>query len=182
MKKSGCGGILSLAFAALFLLVSSGCRRVENTVWAEFCNIPADGWDPIHVYSLQPWPIDSIVHPEDRFDIALGCRFRTGDHPRFLHLSYSLSLEDSILKSDTVTLELLPPPNRPGGHGAYAVYEVIDTVMRNIELHPGTTLDLRNLTNPAQTAGILEIGARLSLTGHREEKWWDFSTIRTLSL
>ena len=54
--------------------------------------------------------------------------------------------------------------------------------MRNIELHPGTTLDLRNLTNPAQTAGILEIGARLSLSGHREEKWWDFSTIRTLSL
>ena len=182
MKKPGFSRYIILTVMGLILAVSSGCRRVENTVWAEFCDIPSDGWDPIHIYSLQPWPVDSVVNPGDRFDIALACRFLTGNHPRHLHLAYSLSLYDSILRSDTLTLDLLPPRKRPGGYGSYGVYEVIDTVIRDIELIPGTPLDLRNLTTREQTAGILEVGARLSLSGHNDGNWWDFSKIRDLSL
>lgn len=163
--------IVGILAVLTFICVGTGCRRVENVVWAGFESLDPEGWDPMHVCSFSPWPVDSLVSPADRYILAVGCRFAAGRHPGRLHMALLLQDDEKVLYSDTITLRLTPPPDRPGGRGAYAVYEVLDTVMTDLRLSPGITLDIQNLTVPDQTRGVIAVGARLSLAGASSPHW-----------
>ncbi len=172
MKLARTYHAFTAALLMLMLLIGgTACRRVDNVVWADFEPLDDNGWDPIRICSFSPWPVDSVVSPEDKFTLAVGCRFRASHHPAKLHLGVRLLDEEHMILSDTMTLLLTPPPDGPGGRGAYAVYEVLDTLKRDLTLSPGLLLEIQNLTVPEQTRGVIAVGGRLSLTNHSALSW-----------
>lgn len=60
--------------------------------------------------------------------------------------------------ADTLRISLDEPEAGPGGRGAYAVYEKVDTLARHLVLQPGYLVELQSLSPLDQTAGILDIG------------------------
>lgn len=160
-------GIISVILASAALLFS-GCRRVDNVVWSKYAPLPTEGWDPINVIPFFPWPEDSIADPADRYSLIVSVRYPATRTFAPLHLAVMQEDESGWSASDTVTMQLLPPPNTPTGRGTYGVYESVDTLARNIALRPGYCVEIQTLSVPERTAGLLDIGLILAIEEERK--------------
>ena len=73
--------------------------------------------------------------------------------------------------SDTLAVDLLPPQSTPVGRGTYAVYETVDTLLREIDLKPGYCVELQSLSMTDNTKGIIDIGMILEVDNYKESSF-----------
>lgn len=156
--------IIHAILIVCLLAAMSGCRRVNEVVWADFKDIPAEGWDPIYVMGFDPWPCDSVNRPGDRYDLTLTVRYSARKRQTPLRLIVRQMSEEALISSDTLTLDIIPPAVHPGGNGAYGVFEFSDTVARNLTLPDGYFVELQSLSPPRPDSGLINIGLSLSST------------------
>lgn len=152
--------LLSLLAAIPF----ESCRRVDNVVWSEFAAVGKKGWDPVMSQEFMPWPFDSVTNPSDRYTLAVCVRHLSRKPLAPLHIIATQEWEDGRSQSDTLRIQLVPPPNTPSGRGAYGIYETLDTLTTDLRLSPGYRVTLRSLSPSEQTRGLTNVGLVLSLS------------------
>lgn len=146
------------------IILSTGCRRIDNVTYAGFEDIASDGWDPAYVLGFSPWPVDSVMAPGTTYDVNICVRYSARFRPTPLHLIV-MSENGDTQTSDTITIRLEPPASKPGGRGSYGVYEVTRQIASHLALQNGYLVELRSLTAKDNTRGILNIGVQLVENG-----------------
>ncbi|MBD5236563.1 MAG: gliding motility lipoprotein GldH [Bacteroidales bacterium] len=167
MRNKQFGIYIICAVAALFW---GSCRRVDDVVWSKYISIPEDGWDPMNVLPFYPWPVDSVNNPQDRYSLLLSVRFHEDKCPAPLHLIVIQEDDNGMSRRDTVRMDIRIPKTGPAGKGSYSIFEQSDTILRNIRLTPGYSVELQSLSYSTNTAGLREIGLILSLDNHIRTK------------
>ena len=152
----------------LFLLTGS-CGRLDRVEYSDFRDIEAEGWDPLRYLEFFPWPVDSTRAAYASYDLILYVRYTGRCTLRQLPLlveSESLAGIGSE-KPDTlhVNVELYTAGGNKKGKGPYTIYEVLDTLARDIRVTPGYTVTISNLLDAGSTQGVRSVGLILSRTG-----------------
>lgn len=158
------GPYMLSAILCLLACTWAGCRRVDNMSYSEAEQFGADGWDPIRIVEFHPWPGDSVVGPNERFDLTLTLRYNADKAQYEIPILLHQEDDHGAISTDTLRLRLRDIHGNPRGRKSLALYEVNDTVRRGFKLTPGYIVELRNLSDRENTVGVLDVG--LTLTDH----------------
>ena len=132
--------------------------------YSKFYDFGSDGWNPAECLEFNPWPADSVMNVGDKYDLILSLRY--SGKCRLSRLPIRIEQVSLSLSPDTTFLEI-PLTTEKGtrrGKGSYTIYEVSDTIARNITLTEGYTITLFNPLDAQSTSGITNIGLILSRT------------------
>lgn len=161
---------LIFAPVVILLLLTTGCRHVDRVVYASFADIPAEGWDPLFTPVFNPWPVDSIMTPTDRYDVELVVRCTSTCQPESLPVVVEQSDSSGRVTADTLFIPLqkdlssrAPLPMIRSSRLSTLIKECSDTIARDFHPAPGWNVTLYNLLNQKETKGILSIGVVMEI-------------------
>lgn len=160
MKRLNLISITLILFMGMSLFGAS-CIRDNNTVYSEFADIPNSGWDPVRVIPFSPWPIDSVISPNDRFNMNLTIRH--DGHLSIDTLSILIT-EESLDGIQEKTIQV-PVRNSKGkylGKREYALYETSVPIHRDFKLPRNFGITLTPLAARASTSGLRNVGVSLN--------------------
>lgn len=159
------------AVITTFLIILSGiimlfgsCRRVDNVVYSEFANFDNEGWDPVCVLPFSPWPMDSILTHADRFDLILTLRYAPNYPSSEIPLEISEEDENGVFATNRLTVRLRDKNGKPRGRKSLYLYEISDTLHRDMQLSDGYVVNIATLSPPSNTQGLRNLGLTLALT------------------
>lgn len=159
------------AVISTFLIILSGmmtlfgsCRRVDNVVYSEFANFDNEGWDPVCVLPFSPWPMDSVLNPADRFDLILTLRYAPNHPSSEIPLEISEEDENGVFATNRLTVRLREKNGKPRGRKSLYLYEISDTLRRDMQLSDGYVVNIATLSPPSNTQGLRNLGLTLALT------------------
>lgn len=92
----------------------------------------------------------------------------------------SISLEHTAPDSARLTIPLLSKGGHPVGNGNLGIYETADTVARAIRIPEGFVVSLSSPLPSEQTAGIIDIGIKLSRSGQADFNIYDYIPVKDL--
>lgn len=159
------------AVITTFMIILSGmitlfgsCRRVDNVVYSEFANFDNEGWDPVCVLPFSPWPMDSILTHADRFDLILTLRYAPNYPSSEIPLEISEEDENGVFATNRLTVRLRDKNGKPRGRKSLYLYEISDTLHRDMQLSDGYVVNIATLSPPSNTQGLRNLGLTLALT------------------
>ncbi len=164
VPSKGPAGWITLVFILSFLAITNvSCLHTENIVYSEFRNIGEEGIPEDWEYEFSPFPSDSSMAINGRFDLILAIRYTEECKAREVAMNieeFSLGQE----RPDTLnaTLQLFNEFEEPLGKGIYTVYEITDTIRRNIKIVDGYSVSVSSPVPMEKTKGINAIGIILS--------------------
>lgn len=147
----------------LLALLNVSCLDTENIVYSEFMNIGEEGIPEDWEYEFLPFPSDSSLAVDGRFDLILAVRYTEECKAR----EVVMDIEEFSLKQerpDTIgaALQLFNEFEEPLGKGIYSIYEITDTIRRNFKIEDGYSVSVSSPVAPDKTKGIRAIGVILS--------------------
>lgn len=151
---------------ASFVALASSCTRSIPAAYSEFADIPESGIPLDAEYEFTPVPLDSTEVGNGRFDLILVVRYSNRLKARSVILNVEeISLDDMSPDSTSVDLALFGDDGRPLGLGNYGIYEISDTLRRNISIPEGYSVTISSPMLPESTTGIKSLGLILSRSG-----------------
>lgn len=138
------------------------CRRVDRTVFASFVDIGETGWDPVNVIGFNPWPLDSVSTPSDRYGLSVIVRFDPATAPSGLPLFVRLEDENGEIATDTLRIVLKDDDGHPRGRKSLVLSEVAHEIRRDLSLTDGFSVELTTLLPADMTRGITNIGVKMT--------------------
>lgn len=148
--------------AIVMISIITGCRKVDNTLYMRYVDVPSDCWRYPELINFMPWPADSADYrPDMKVDIVLYTRFRI--NPPIAPLPVLLNVEDctGTIRNDTIFLQTFTPDGKPSGPARHGVAEIADTLFSDFTLKPELSISLIPLDNSQRTNGILNLGIKL---------------------
>lgn len=146
------------------IMLFGSCRRVDNVVYSEFANFDNEGWDPVCVLPFSPWPMDSILTHADRFDLILTLRYAPNYPSSEIPLEISEEDENGVFATNRLTVRLRDKNGKPRGRKSLYLYEISDTLRRDMQLSDGYVVNIATLSPPSNTQGLRNLGLTLALT------------------
>lgn len=152
----------SLLGVAIFISFSPACTEINNVEYSKFYDFGNKGWSPDECLEYMPWPGDSVVDGGRRYDLVLCLRYSA--KCKLSRLPIRMEQVSLSMSPDTTLLEipLITEAGYRRGKGSYTIYEISDTIARNIALSDGYTVTLFNSLDAVATEGITNIGIILS--------------------
>lgn len=156
-------GIARRALMAFMMpmLIASGCRNVRDTLYAAYADIPSSGWNPAEPVIFQPFPADTSLVGE-KMTLILCARYRTSKPLPPLPLLVSIEDEKEVMRNDTLFLRTFNSDGNPIAKGVLGIAEVTDTLLHDFTLEKGLSVSISPLLPPIDSAGLLNIGIKLS--------------------
>ena len=151
---------LLLYLSAIAVLAS--CNRAEKVAYSDFVAFGEDGWDPLCVVGFTPYPADSLAPPGERFDLILTLRYSPRDLSQSIPLEITEEDENGITDTERITIKLCDDKGEPLGKKGIALYEISDTLRRNISLPDGYALSVSSLSPPENTLCLRNLGITLT--------------------
>lgn len=150
-----------ILLAALTALCS--CTRISGVRYAEFVDIPSGGIPSGWVYDFNPADADSTLCTSGPLDVILVLRYARDCASRQVILDIEqTSLAQARPDSARVTVSLFGNDGKPLGNGTYGIYEIQDTVARNVSVTDGYQISLSSPLPSSSTAGIKSVGIVLA--------------------
>ena len=143
------------------LIMSAACRRVDNTLYAKYADIPSQGWEPNEPVNFMPWPSDSAFAGH-AMDLMLCVRFRDAEPIGSLPLLITVEDDEETLLADTIRLVTFSKAGEPLGTKSHGVVDREDTLLRGFTLRPGLSVSLSSLAPAERSIGLLNIGLKMS--------------------
>lgn len=153
-----------MSFLRVLLLVSvslalCSCKRWTGVEYSEFVDIPSSGIPQICVYDFSPEFEDSVCREVLPNFLVLSVRYTVNCPSRSIILDIEeMSLTHTIPDSTTVELPLFDEEGKPLGKGNYGIYEVNDTIRKNMKVPEGYTVSVSSPLPPEKTKGIRAVG------------------------
>ncbi len=159
--------LLPALILTLGVIISAGCRRVEDTVYSHFQRIESSGWNPDDYITFMPWPADSAATFKERYDFILHFRYKASRKIKPFPILLTVEDDEGNFRTDTIRVELFSPSGKPLGSGERGLYLLSDTLLRNRTLLPGTLVTLAPLAPQQMSRGLLDIGLSLTVSKSR---------------
>lgn len=153
--------LTQLIIVAVLMTAGASCRRVGNVVYADFAAFGTEGWDPVCVVPFSPWPVDSVVTPDDRFDLILTLRYSPGEVPMEIPLEITEEDENGIAGTNRISIRLRDKEGKPRGRKGLWLYEISDTLRRGFRIPDGYLVEIASLSPSSHTRGLRNIGLTL---------------------
>lgn len=163
MSKNAVITTFMIILSGIIMLFGS-CRRVDNVVYSEFANFDNEGWDPVCMLPFSPWPMDSILTHADRFDLILTLRYAPNYPSSEIPLEISEEDENGVFATNRLTVRLRDKNGKPRGRKSLYLYEISDTLHRDMQLSDGYVVNIATLSPPSNTQGLRNLGLTLALT------------------
>lgn len=141
-------------------LLFTACGRDDRVVYADYVDIPTEGWSRKEFCSFETASIDSTLfdNPQGRYNVILSIR-HTGECPYAeLFLPAVQSVDSCTALPDTLHVRL------SGGDGAWrgthskGIYTLTDTLLTHTPLPPRYSLRLYQAMPPERLTGLLSVG------------------------
>lgn len=163
------GRMASLAGVAIFfvmLFIAGSCGRLDKVEYSDYRDFGPQGWDPARYLEFTPWPADSSRAAYAHYDLLLYVRYSDKCGLQSLPVvveTVSLSGIGSE-RPDTlmVSVPLYSSTGERKGKGSYTVFEVLDTLRKDISVVPGYRVTISNPLDAPSTRGLVNIGLILS--------------------
>lgn len=149
---------VSCIFALLFVLCC--CSHNDNTVYADYVDIPSDGWSVNEFCEFNTAEHDSTLFADSsaRYNILLTVR-HTGECPYSeLFLPAVPMVDDFNLLPDTVHMRLDNGSGQWRGSHAMGIYTVTDTILKSAQLPPLFGLRIFHAMPCEKLTGLLSVG------------------------
>ena len=150
-----------LTLLAIGIVFLPSCRRVENVVYADFEDFGSMGWDPARLLPFVPWPMDSIVTPEDRFELVLTVRYSPSIQTSIIPLEITEENADSVFATTRVNLKIRDENGELKGRKGISLYEYSDTIRSSFSIPDGYQVELQSLAAMEDSYGLRSIGFTL---------------------
>ena len=154
MRKFAIISILSLCLGA--------CVPGHND-YSEFANLPAKGWAYSHPVTFIPTVADSICHGT----MVLTIRHGNAYPYRNLWLEFSHIGADSLMRHDTLNVELADIYGRWHGSGLGTSFQYSDTISTDFVLYRDAGLKVRHIMRTDTLPSVEQIG--LSFTSRENQ-------------
>lgn len=152
--------------AAALAAVLGACTGLSPVEWSEFASIDPEGWDPLMSVEFVPEPSDSVAGWHTGCDVVLCLRYRAAAAPTRVPLEVLQENADAdTLSCRVVDLVLADRYGRPTGHGEHGVYEVRDTLCRDIDMPEGYRVTCSLPQGAAAPRGLLDVGIVVTHAG-----------------
>ncbi len=149
--------VVALTMALTGCMMLPGCHADSLPAYSEFVDIDPELWSPGVPAELAPWPRDSALRISP-FRLDLAVRY-TLSAPDTLKMAVSMIALDIEERTDTVSLQLIAPDNKPSGRGSYGFYTAEMSVMSGDTLPAGLRVSAEPLY---PVRGIVSAGLILS--------------------
>lgn len=148
--------------------VAVACAEISDTDYSSFADIPAEGMPQGWEFVFNPTQSDSAAILSGHHDVVVVARYTNECHSR----SISLDIEEISFSNPTpattrVEIDLFGDDGRPLGTGVYGVYEIADTIHRQIEIADGYSIAVSSPLQFTQTRGMKAIGIVIPRSGSR---------------
>lgn len=150
-----------LARLLLFALPSAlrGCGDIRTPDYSEYTHIPPEGIPQGWEFEFNPIGSDSASLVDGRHEVVVALRYTNRSRTRNLILNVEeMSLWHETPDTLTLTIPLFDSNGRPLGKGNYGVYEIADTIRKNMKVPPGYSIALSSPLSDSVTSGISDIG------------------------
>lgn len=147
----------------------TSCGKLTPVVYSEFVNIGDKGIPQYWDYTFSPVPFDSTELELGHYDVILIVRYSNKCVSRSVIFDIeSFSITQSHPDSTRVEIPLFKTDGVPVGKGNFGVFEITDTLSRDIKLPEGYVISISTPIPEEETKGIIDIGIKLSRTGQTE--------------
>lgn len=155
--------------AAVALVLTAACGKLDRTAYSHFEDIGGNGWDPAYVICFEPWPADSAEVSAERYDMELVTRSTMRKPLTRLPLAVTIEDADGTLRSDTI---VIGDPKGPEMRlkERYGVRECTITLDENVRLTDGYSVSLSPLCEPSATSGLINVGIMLTRRDTRQSR------------
>lgn len=153
-------------FLAALLALNAGCVRDRDVVYADFVDIPSEGWSRKEFCAFETAKVDSamLADPDARYDVMLTVR-HTGECPYTeLFLPAVQSQDRCTSLPDTLHVSLVDPDGTWRGTHSKGIYSLTDTLLRHTSLPPLYSLRLYHAMPVERLAGLLSVGITVERT------------------
>ncbi|MDE6754262.1 MAG: gliding motility lipoprotein GldH [Muribaculaceae bacterium] len=143
-----------------------GCANITPVEYSEFDYFGREGIPSGWMRDFSPVPADSANFNRRMYDVILTVRYNSRCSSRNIILDIEeFSLSNSEPDSLRIDMPLFYPDGRPLGIGNLGLYEISDTLRRDIPIQEGYTISVSTPLSSKETSGINAIGIRLSGSG-----------------
>lgn len=140
---------------AAFCLLLSSCINSDDIVYTDFQSVDEDGWVNNQYIEFQ---LDSVVNQQADVDVLLVVRYSEGYDYELLCLVNEEIVSTCDVKTDTIEIKLADSDGRLIGRGQNGLYEVVDTLHRNLRINDYYSLSLAHGMREKSIKGINDIG------------------------
>lgn len=147
-------------FVAALLALNAGCVRDREVIYADFVDIPSEGWSRKEFCAFETAKIDSAMFADStaRYDVMLTVR-HTGKCPYTELFLPAVQSEDRCTSlPDTIHVSLATPDGAWRGTHSKGIYSLTDTLLRHTSLPPLYSLRLYHAMPEERLAGLLSVG------------------------
>lgn len=153
-----------MRFLVPFLLIAlpaalKGCDDLRTPDFSEYTHIPPRGIPQGWEFEFNPMVSDSISLAEGRHDVVVAVRYTNRSRARNVIIKVEeMSFWHDSSDTLTLTIPLFDYNGRPLGKGNFGVYELADTIRRDMKIPPGYTVSISSPLPDSITAGISDLG------------------------
>lgn len=147
-------------FAITGLLLGGGCGNEDRTVYADFVDIPSEGWNRFEFCEFNTAETDSALFSDSaaRYDMLLTVR-HTGHYPyRLLLMPVTQNENAQNHLPDTLRIRLTDPDGDWLGSESKGIYTFTDTLARRVCLPSLYSLRLCQAMPVEDLRGLLSVG------------------------
>lgn len=154
--------LIQLTLLAAVAAAGCSCRRIDNVAYSEFAAFGTEGWDPVYTLDFTPWPTDSVVNPEDRFDLILTLRYSPKNASTQIPLEITEEDENGVMDTHRLTINLRNDKGKFRGSKSVFLYEISDTIRRDFKIPDGYSVSINSLSPISNTLGLRNVGLTLT--------------------
>lgn len=144
--------------------VCGSCRQIDNIVYSDFMSFGSGGWDPACVLPFSPLPMDSVMDPDERYDLILTLRYSSIGASSDIPLEITEEDENGVTGTRVLKVHLRHDNGKPRGRKGICLYEISDTLRGNFKLPDGYMVEIASLSPASNTVSLRNIGLTLSKT------------------
>ena len=146
--------------AILGLCLGGGCGNEDRTVYADFVDIPSEGWSRFEFCEFNTAETDPALFADSaaRQDMLLTVRHTDRDPYRLLLMPMTQSENARNLLPDTLRIRLTDSDGDWLGTESKGIYTYTDTLARRVPLPPLYSLRLYQAMPLENLPGLLSVG------------------------
>jgi len=143
----------------LLAVFATACHNISRIDYSSFVEFPEEGMPQSWEFDFNPTASDSAMVISGHHDIVVVTRYTKACTSRSIILNIE-EISFSRAKPDTFSLEIKLFSNEgvPLGKGIYGVYEIADTIRRNVSVDNGYSISLSSPLPREKTVGIKALG------------------------
>lgn len=153
-------GYVFIMMTVLWVLFGSGCRRVNDTIYSHYSDIPADGWNIYDTRCFEPEITDTTLYGAP-VSLTLAVRYDARCPSGEIPVRCDIADENGDIRTDTVRLRLFDENAEPIDPARYGICEHTVTLSHNMPLKRGLSVCLTPLSGKNSSQGLRNVGIKI---------------------